>query len=668
MSGHIVFGQALFEAGDHDEARGVFEAALGLDPENLIALRHLGDIAREHGETDDARAWYRRVLDADPRNDDVAALLMSLEAEPAPASEEPATWMEINPEQTLELPPDVLAAVPRDVDFAGGPSRTPASPAGSMGELFGAGAVDVAPSPDPIGAATLEFRSPSPYAGAAGGVDEAAKTVPTFVTETMAELYVQQGFYDRALSVYRQLVTQHPGDPKLVERMEQLRRQSAAEPAPSATALDAGLGAPMAHAAPSHQSVREFFSELALRQPKARAEVFAAVAETVSETPVAAPQEDPGSAEAQTSPTPEAPVAAAAEASADVDAGDATATVAEALAPDAPVEREPAIAAEASPEASPEAKAEQESEPVQAAAPPGHPEAETVAEAPADLPAESSSEVSADSEAAESRDATHLPRDLDIGFTDESYHETYSAEFGASALTIPEDSDVDGMSAGAGLLDAGAEGPDGLVVRQSGQADAFSLLGFGSTSESSEFDVTAYEGSGISQPAGAPSAAADDASPVAEAPVAQPTVAADTPPRAAMQTGSVDVLFPQHPISAPDEAAAAALSGAFGGIGGSFASEPKPDAKTDTPTAGGSARPALNELSLDSVFRESPAATPEPRRETSAFSFDQFFGETPQQPPSGRTSGADALLGDALDVGSADAEQFSNWLSGLKKK
>ncbi len=665
MSGHIVFGQALFEAGDHDEARGVFEAALGLDPENLIALRHLGDIAREHGETDDARAWYRRVLDADPRNDDVAALLMSLEAEEAPASEEPATWMEINPEQTLELPPDVLAAVPRDVGFASGPPRTPASPAGSMGELFGAGSVDVAPSPDPVGAATLEFRAPLPYADAPGGVDEAAKTVPTFVTETMAELYVQQGFYDRALSVYRQLVTQHPGDPKLAERVEQLRRQSAAA-APSAMALNAGLGAPMAHAAPSHQSVREFFSELALRQPKVRAETSAPVADAVSETPVAAPQEVHDAAEAQASPTPEVPVVAAAEASADVDAGNATAAepAAEAVAADAPTASEPTVSLEPS--------ADQERDPVQAALPPVHDDGEAVAQVPAGTAAEATSEAAADSGPEASRDAAHLPRDLDIGFTDESYHETYSAEFGASALAVPEHSDVDDAIAGAGLLDPGAQGPDGLVVRQSVEADAFSLLGFGSASEASEFDVMAYEGSGVSPSADAPKAAAGDAPPVAEAPVAQPaaepTVAADTPPRAAMQTGSVNVLFPQHPISAPDEAAAAALSGAFGGIGGSFASEPKPEAKADTPAAGGSARPALNELSLDSVFRESPAATPDPRRETSAFSFDQFFGETPQQPPSGRTSGADALLGDALDVGSADAEQFSNWLSGLKKK
>src|SRR3979411_8071 len=58
MSGHIVYGQALFEAGRFPESRAVFETALGLDPENLIALRHLGDIARGQGDFFSARAWY----------------------------------------------------------------------------------------------------------------------------------------------------------------------------------------------------------------------------------------------------------------------------------------------------------------------------------------------------------------------------------------------------------------------------------------------------------------------------------------------------------------------------------------------------------------------------------------------------------------------------------
>ena len=81
MSGHIVYGQALFESGRHDEARSVFETALALDPENLIALRHLGDIARAHGDAETARAWYRRVLESDPRNDEIAGILTSLDTD-----------------------------------------------------------------------------------------------------------------------------------------------------------------------------------------------------------------------------------------------------------------------------------------------------------------------------------------------------------------------------------------------------------------------------------------------------------------------------------------------------------------------------------------------------------------------------------------------------------
>src|SRR3954470_9530077 len=91
MSGHIVFGQALFEAKRLPEARTVFETALGLDPENLIALRHLADISRDLGETTAARAWYERVLQADPRNEEIAAIMSSMppEAPPAPPPQAP---------------------------------------------------------------------------------------------------------------------------------------------------------------------------------------------------------------------------------------------------------------------------------------------------------------------------------------------------------------------------------------------------------------------------------------------------------------------------------------------------------------------------------------------------------------------------------------------------
>jgi tetratricopeptide (TPR) repeat protein len=78
MSGHIVYGQTLFDMGRDEEAKAVFETALTLDPENLIALKHLGDIARQAGDLEGARNWYQRVLEADPRNDEIMVILESM--------------------------------------------------------------------------------------------------------------------------------------------------------------------------------------------------------------------------------------------------------------------------------------------------------------------------------------------------------------------------------------------------------------------------------------------------------------------------------------------------------------------------------------------------------------------------------------------------------------
>src|SRR5678816_340279 len=96
MSGHVVYGQALYDAGRIDEANTVFRQALALDPENMIVLRHLGDIARQRGEIEDARSWYSRALDGDPQDTEVAAYLAELtepisvgSSETPPAEEEP---------------------------------------------------------------------------------------------------------------------------------------------------------------------------------------------------------------------------------------------------------------------------------------------------------------------------------------------------------------------------------------------------------------------------------------------------------------------------------------------------------------------------------------------------------------------------------------------------
>jgi len=450
MSGHIVYGQALYESGRDEEAKAVFETALSLDPENLIALRHLGDIARGAGDPIGARAWYQRVLDADPRNEEIMQLLSSLDSE-APGAAAPSfastpdyessspsrtpvveapskapdldrdpfsTGSEIEKSQEalpvgfghaardedasrflddeLDIPPlppshpappattasddDLLdlddfslGGVPMgasqpsarpdepapiglegDVTISGGfrlgpetdegqfetdsfaaPSpapepdielaadiglgltddSAPASPttadAVSLAglETFEAGViaevpVDVpvlatesffdlptsaegqAPSTDVAGlespevagepaADTVAANDSAPVDGghdgrelleyAAATVDESAAAEPpeAFVTETMAELYIQQGHLESALDIYRKLVDQRPGDPILGERLRAIEDRLYGAPA--------GAAAEPEHPPPPPQdsgpTIREFLVGLISRRP-----------------------------------------------------------------------------------------------------------------------------------------------------------------------------------------------------------------------------------------------------------------------------------------------------------------------------------------------------------------------------------------------------------------
>ncbi len=100
MSGHIVYGQALFESGELDEARTVFQTALELDPENLIALRHLGDISLRTGDEAAARGWYERVLETDPRNEEITALLQGM----GPSAAAPAGPAAAPPPPPIQAP------------------------------------------------------------------------------------------------------------------------------------------------------------------------------------------------------------------------------------------------------------------------------------------------------------------------------------------------------------------------------------------------------------------------------------------------------------------------------------------------------------------------------------------------------------------------------------
>ena len=443
MSGQIVYGQSLYETGEFDESRQVFERALTLDPENLIALRSLGDMSLQSGNTVEARKWYMRLLDADPKDTPVIALVSEIDAstdakpvptpqeipgidadggdqaipfitdaggaplvaesvtpelpaphaaletvptaafEPTPLSQpfaaealsEPASAPEqIAPSERI-APSELIAASepalrPAEVSDATPleglerhypvdpiETRVPEEGIGAKGlrgvrqdELMGAeGLLGTEPEspPEPVGAEGLTGKAPpQPLAGttSARSDDEDALETWTpppgatvherlespkedrmfsgpgpepFVNETMAQLYLQQGYRQLALRVYYQLAESRPDDQALKDRIAEIEaadhaahpdspvqahkeapftkpsREPAAPPSPSIESPDRGdarvdpspppelsrhresVEAPVReepHAAPEgiaarQPSIREFFATLGRRRP-----------------------------------------------------------------------------------------------------------------------------------------------------------------------------------------------------------------------------------------------------------------------------------------------------------------------------------------------------------------------------------------------------------------
>jgi len=244
MSGQVVYGQSLYEAGEFDEAREVFGRALALDPENLIALRSLGDMSLQAGNTSEARSWYTRLLEADPKDMAVIALVSEIDAAAdatpvAMSTEIPGIDIDAGDQQipaVIEETPELEtpAGLERHYPVEESPSEeAPAQALSSEGlraEELGVPAGDSAAE----GLTSVVPDAPSPLDWAPPPAPAEEKTFSgassePFVNETMAQLYLQQGYKQLALQVYRQLAVSRPQDEGLRSRIAEIEAADAAE-------------------------------------------------------------------------------------------------------------------------------------------------------------------------------------------------------------------------------------------------------------------------------------------------------------------------------------------------------------------------------------------------------------------------------------------------------
>ncbi|HSK18408.1 MAG TPA: tetratricopeptide repeat protein [Longimicrobiales bacterium] len=80
-SGYVVLGRVLADMQITGEAEIAFRRVLDLDGGNLVALRWLGDLARQSGRNADAAMHYRELLIRNPSNEEVRDLVEIVERE-----------------------------------------------------------------------------------------------------------------------------------------------------------------------------------------------------------------------------------------------------------------------------------------------------------------------------------------------------------------------------------------------------------------------------------------------------------------------------------------------------------------------------------------------------------------------------------------------------------
>jgi tetratricopeptide (TPR) repeat protein len=284
-------GRLLFEKGDMAGAQREFEEVAKSIPDNLMAQHKLGDLYVLQNRPADALKHYKSALSLNPGDEEMSALVSDIEAgrdvkerllktkQPAgekhPAKEEPAqaapvrAQMKPHPSPIVakqaepvpasvasamesEEPEEVLVVEPLELEGEvlpepGRPAakKSPAAEfdflaekeqgtgtAAEEGEPAGA-AFDVAgPGQDKSSAfAGIVEAPPVETEAAVKTPDVSAEKSDDFTTDTLAELYIAQGFYEKAIDIYQRMLADHPDSEKLKDKLTRVRAMaSQAEP------------------------------------------------------------------------------------------------------------------------------------------------------------------------------------------------------------------------------------------------------------------------------------------------------------------------------------------------------------------------------------------------------------------------------------------------------
>jgi tetratricopeptide (TPR) repeat protein len=265
-SAHITLGRALLDGGDFAGARSEFETVLKGAPDNILASRFLGEALENLGDLTGAIDRFKATLAMAPGDRALASRVEGLEnrlrqthlVKPIPVSAaEDSFEIEGQDLQAATLVPTSPHLEPAEPQsrIALGAAEEP-SPAFSEPVTLAGATIPptVFPAPQPLHTeAIFEFDGAVEAVGHAepaiaiepdsiAAPDSPLGSEANLSTPTLAELYFNQGFADKAVEVYRELLAREPGNTRAAARVaeiEALERPFGEGAGPAPIAADA---------------------------------------------------------------------------------------------------------------------------------------------------------------------------------------------------------------------------------------------------------------------------------------------------------------------------------------------------------------------------------------------------------------------------------------------
>lgn len=231
-SAYVILGKIHLERDDDDAAREAFERVLEFDPQNLLALRQLAELDEARGDLEAAAARWEAVcgLEIDPaRAEERLEALRARSSEHEVTENAPAETEESeDPVAEVEVEQPAEEIGPEPVDEVTVPEiDVPELDQESVEEPVGE------PDDEPVEPVAEEQHADVSEESVEVPATDATE-VPTteIATMTLAEIYAEQGFRDKALEILRQILERHPDAERVVSRIAELEAEEPADAEP----------------------------------------------------------------------------------------------------------------------------------------------------------------------------------------------------------------------------------------------------------------------------------------------------------------------------------------------------------------------------------------------------------------------------------------------------